>query len=186
MLVSETDLLVARVLDGDLDAYGRLVGLYQTQVWSIVVRMLRDTQSTEDLVQQTFVQAYRQLHLFEPGRDFGIWLKAIARNLVRNEIRRRCRENRHLGHYWETLDHELEREESPTFSREEELRETLAKCMRGLPERLGRIVEMRYHLALEIEVIAHQMGRTVGATRQLLSRARLMLRDCARQAPQNQ
>ena len=48
-------------------------------------------ESVDDIAQETFVIAYRKLTMFERGTNFGAWLRTIARNLVRNELRRQGR-----------------------------------------------------------------------------------------------
>ena len=50
----------------------------------------------DDLAQDTFVVAYRELDSYDPDRDFGKWLRGIARNLVRNELRKQGRHRRIL------------------------------------------------------------------------------------------
>lgn len=50
--------------------------------------------SVDDLAQETFLIAYRELDRFDQDRDFGKWLRGIARNLVRNELRRNARRGR--------------------------------------------------------------------------------------------
>src|SRR5262245_18653062 len=99
--MSNTDLdnVVVRVLAGDIDAYEAIVRDYQLEVWKVVAAMLLNAQLTEDLVEQTFISAFQHLHSYERGRDFGAWLKEIARNQVRQEIRRRTREDVRIEHY---------------------------------------------------------------------------------------
>src|SRR5688572_1855499 len=86
-----TDDLVRRVLAGETQTFVQIVRRYEREVWKIVALMLRDHTATENFVQQCFVNAYERLGQYEVGRDFGLWLKAIARNLVRNELRRHTR-----------------------------------------------------------------------------------------------
>src|SRR6266705_4883934 len=95
----EIDNIVARVLGGDIDAYEAIVRGYQQEVWRVVAAMLLNAQKTEDLVEQTFINAFQHLHRYERGRDFGAWIKEIARNQVRHEIRHCAREDRRLEVY---------------------------------------------------------------------------------------
>ena len=176
MNANDTERLVARVLSGELDAYAELVQAYQQDVWRVVAAMLLDTQKTEDLVQQTFVNAYRHLDRFELGRDFGRWLKEITRNLVRHELRTRSREDRRLELYHRHL---LSAGDDPgATAADEQLAEALAGCEQKLPANAEALVNLRYRQALDFGQIANQLGRTVEATRQQLARIRLSLRDC--------
>jgi len=173
---TDTERTVARVLSGELDAYAELVQAFQQDIWRVVAAMLLDTQKTEDLVQQTFVNAYRHLDRFEPGRDFGRWLKEIARNLVRHELRTRWREDRRLEAY---RRHLLTVWDDPAMTdAEDRLAGTLAGCEQKLPVEAAELVNLRYRQALDFSQIAARIGRTVEATRQQLARIRLALRDC--------
>ncbi|MBI3851369.1 MAG: sigma-70 family RNA polymerase sigma factor [Verrucomicrobia bacterium] len=172
----ETERLIGLVLSGELDAFAGLVQAYQQDVWRVVAAMLLDTQKTEDLVQQTFVNAYRHLDRFEPGRDFARWLKEIARNLVRHELRTRWREDRRLELY---RRHLLSVCDDPSAAdTEDRLAEALVGCEQKLPADAAKLVNLRYRQARDFGQIAAQIGRTVEATRQQLARIRLALRDC--------
>jgi len=172
----DTERIVARVLSGDLDAYGEIVQAYQQEVWQVVSSMLFDNKKTEDLVQQAFINAYRHLDRFEPGRDFGRWLKEIARNLVRDELRARCREDHRLELY---RRHLLSACSDPAGAEaEHRLAGVLAGCEQKLPSAAAQLVNLRYRQALNFAQIASRVGRTVEATRQQLARIRLTLRDC--------
>lgn len=176
MSTTETDQVILRVLKGDIDAFAELIRAHQHGVWRVVAAMLLDTQQTEDLVQRTFIQAYQQLHRFQPGREFAPWIKEIARNTVRQEIRRRMREEQRLDHYY---NHWLALADAGRgLDREDELAEALEQCRGSLPSASARLIEMRYQHALGFGEIATQLGRSVEATRQQLARIRLILRDC--------
>jgi RNA polymerase sigma-70 factor (ECF subfamily) len=169
--------IIARVLGGDVDAFGEIVRLHQEEIWRLVAFAMLDTATTEDLVQQVFVDAYFHLEQFQRDRDFGKWLRAIARNAVRKELRRAVRES---GKYAAYRNHLLERlDESPETDRhEEDLRAALAKCREGLAPDVSRALELRYGESRSFQDIARVLGRTVAASRQLLQRVRLALRKC--------
>lgn len=169
--------VLERVLGGEIDAYAELVRRHQDEVWRIAALALRDVAATEDLVQQVFVNAYLALPGFERGRDFGVWLRSIARNQVRKELRDSLRRERKLRRYHDWLLVDLERSEE-SERRMDTLREALARCREELAEPAGEALAMRYDRALSFEQIAAALGRTVAATRQLLTRVRLALRQC--------
>jgi RNA polymerase sigma-70 factor, ECF subfamily len=173
----QTEALIDRVMDGDLTAYGEIVLRHQAEVWAVTSALLTDRTRAEDLVQQTFVRAYHQLSQYERGRDFGAWLRAIARNLARNELRRSGREGNLLALYHAELELQL-MHDADNSERRERLLTALERCLAALPEPAARVVELRYEQGLEFEEIARTLNRTVPASRQFLSRARLWLRDC--------
>lgn len=173
-----TDEIVARVRAGDVEAFSPLVREHQESVWRTVSFVLADRALAEDLVQQAFVDAYRKLGGFRDGGDFGAWVRGIARNLVRQELRRRGREERRLDVYREHLE---AREDGEADARELELHAALARCRDQLPEDSRTALAMRYERGLDFSEIAEEMGRTLGGARQLLQRVRGNLRRCIEQ-----
>ena len=173
----ETADAIRQVLAGDVDAYAEVVQAHQHEVWRVAAYALRDRAATEDLVQQVFLAAYTKLDQYDPGRDFGAWIRTIARNQVRNELRRSARETRWLGRYREHLAQRLERSDAADAA-EQELRDRLARCREELSPPAREALSLRYEQSQGFDEIATTLGRTVAATRQLLSRVRAALRRC--------
>jgi len=177
MNVAEVESILSQVRSGRTEAFEEIVRLYQREVWKVAAAMLRDIATTENLVQQTFVNAYFNLDQFQPGADFGIWLKAIARNLVREELRKQSRGSEHLKHYHQYLAARLENDREHA-SAQDRMSEALRQCRGKLSPAAARVVELRYEQGVGFESLAKQLNRTIEATRQLLSRIRIELRNC--------
>jgi RNA polymerase sigma-70 factor (ECF subfamily) len=88
---NELHRLIARCLDGDQAAMLELVQRYQGQVFGLCYRMLGQRQDAEDMAQEAFVRALRNLHRFDPERGFEPWLMAIAANRCRTLLATRMR-----------------------------------------------------------------------------------------------
>jgi RNA polymerase sigma-70 factor (ECF subfamily) len=82
---------VARVRAGDGDAYRVLVDRHSRGVFRLAFRMTGNEQDSEDVVQETFLRAYKQLHRWEARSSFGTWLYRIAANYSLDLMRRRKR-----------------------------------------------------------------------------------------------
>jgi RNA polymerase sigma-70 factor (ECF subfamily) len=82
---------VARVRSGDGDAYRVLVDRHSRGVFRLAYRMTGNEQDSEDVVQETFLRAYKQLHRWEARSSFGTWLYRIAANYSLDLMRRRKR-----------------------------------------------------------------------------------------------
>lgn len=176
------DAVVARVTAGDVEAYAEVIQRYQGVAWRIAAFALRDQAATEDLVQQVFVSAYEHLASYQQGRDFGAWLRTIARNQVRKELRRQGRDVRKLRSYHAYLTARFERaDEDELRAHEERLRQALARCREELAAPSQSALQLRYEQAQGFAAVAEALGRTVAATRQLLTRTRLALRQCIEQ-----
>jgi RNA polymerase sigma-70 factor, ECF subfamily len=83
-------LLVRRVLAGETEVYARLVERYRARLARYAVRMLGDVAEAEDVLQETFVRAYRSLGRCRPD-GFGAWLFGILANRCRTHAARRTR-----------------------------------------------------------------------------------------------
>jgi RNA polymerase sigma-70 factor (ECF subfamily) len=82
---------VARARAGDGDAYRVLVERHGRGVFRLAFRMTGNEQDSEDVVQETFLRAYKQLHRYEARASFATWLYRIAANYSLDLVRRRKR-----------------------------------------------------------------------------------------------
>ena len=82
---------VAKVRAGDGDAYRQLVDRHSRSVFRLAYRMTGNEQDSEDVVQETFLRAYKQLHRWEARSSFSTWLYRIAANYSLDLMRRRKR-----------------------------------------------------------------------------------------------
>ena len=176
-MASDIDRALADVISGNTDAYAVIVRHYQAEIWRIIAFGLRDLSTTEDLVQQVFVKAFMGLDTYDTAKDFGVWLRSIARNLLCNEIRRTMRENKTLRSYQEHLIKRLA-DDAAAQTHDTRLREALDKCRESLSPGAQEVLALRYEQSQEFGSIAETLGRTVSATRQMLQRIRLGLRRC--------
>jgi RNA polymerase sigma-70 factor (ECF subfamily) len=86
---------VAKVCDGDSEAFRSLVDRHSRYVFNVAYRLTGSAQDAEDVVQDTFLKAYTQLSRFEARADFRTWLHRIAVNRSIDLIR--TRRHRELG-----------------------------------------------------------------------------------------
>lgn len=173
------DDVVAAVLAGNTTQFATLIRRYQHQVRRIASSLL-DPDIIENLVQQTFINAFEHLRQWRKADSFAAWLRAIAANLVRLEVRRSLRENSHMRRYHDYLLVALD-EEAAFDEQTRRLAEAITACREHLATPAAQAIALRYDQALGIEEIAAALGRTALATRQLLFRARIALKTCAQQ-----
>jgi len=82
---------VARAKQGDGDAYRVLVDRHSRSVFRLAYRMTGNEQDSEDVVQETFLRAYKQIHRYEARSSFSTWLYRIASNYSLDLVRRKKR-----------------------------------------------------------------------------------------------
>src|SRR5215471_13062339 len=94
----DTDLhQVARARSGDADAFRVLVDRHSRSLFRVAFRMTGNQQDAEDVVQESFLRAYRQLAKFDERASFGTWLYRIAVNCSLDLVRSRKRRSEQLA-----------------------------------------------------------------------------------------
>ncbi len=88
----EDSLAVALAKSGDGDAYRTLVERYSRSVFRLAYRMTGNEQDAEDVVQETFLRAFRHLHRWDARSTFGTWIYRIASNYSLDLLRARKRQ----------------------------------------------------------------------------------------------
>jgi RNA polymerase sigma-70 factor (ECF subfamily) len=80
--------LANRALRGSQDAYRELLRRFERPVYSLVLRMVQDPATAEDLAQEVFVKAFRRLSTYDPQWKFSSWLFKIAHNATIDYLRK--------------------------------------------------------------------------------------------------
>jgi RNA polymerase sigma-70 factor (ECF subfamily) len=174
----EADRIVADVMAGNTDAFADLIRLYEKDVWRVAAVLLRDRGATENLVQQAFMDAYMHLDHYRVGTDFGAWIRTVARNRLRKELRTASREDKRLATYRELLAARLNAEARGTQDDTDRYLTALRGCREELPEQDATVIRMRYEKGMSFETIARDQGRTPEAVQRMISRIRFRLRAC--------
>lgn len=179
--------LIRYAVDGDLDAFNRLVIAYQDVVFNQGMRLLGDDAAAADAAQDAFISAYRNLRSYRGG-SFRAWLLRIVTNLCYDELRRR---KRRPVIALEPQDEEGEEVESPRWSidpgeRPEEaaergeLEQAIQHCLDALPVDFRAVVVLVDVQGMDYQETAQVVGTPVGTVKSRLARARFRLQDCLR------
>jgi RNA polymerase sigma-70 factor (ECF subfamily) len=175
--------LVVRAQAGDREAFDRIVLAYQARLRGHVARTVPSSQDTYDLVQEVFLEAYRQLSKVDPEKPFGPWLWSICRHRVSDYFRRRYRRGpavESLGLVDEALAR-LAAEPDPDEEEGSDRRLTaLEGCVKRLDDGHRQILSLRYHHGLSLKDLAEKLRRSSAGLAMLLLRLREKLEDCVR------
>ena len=174
--------LVLRAQRGDKRAFGLLVDKYQRKLGRLLSRMVRDQAEIEDIVQDTFIKAYRALPNFRGDSAFYTWLYRIGINTAKNYLVSMGRRP--------TVSTGVEIEDAENFEGADELRtmetpesslmakqiaQTVNDAVANLPEDLRTAITLREIEGLSYEEIATVMDCPIGTVRSRIFRARDMI-----------
>lgn len=171
--------LVERAQRGDQQAFGMLVEKYQRKLGRLLSRMVRDQAEVEDVVQESFIKAYRALPNFRGDSAFYTWLYRIGINTAKNYLVSMGRRPQ--------VSRDIEIEDAENFEDGEDLRtletpeselmtkeiaKTVNDTMMALPDDLRTAITLRELEGLSYEEIATLMNCPIGTVRSRIFRAR--------------
>lgn len=176
--------LVELAKNGDDGAFPELVKRYSRRIFRVARNITNHDEDSEDVLQETFMKAYKHLASFQGNSKFYTWLVRIAMNEALMKLRKR-RTGKLVS-----LDEELSTGEDTvireiavwdgnpedTYS-QEELRELLDKTISSLPEGFRTVFVLRDVEELSTEETAETLGLSIPAVKSRLLRARLQLRE---------
>lgn len=179
--------LVALAQKGNEKAYRELLGRYQRPVFSLIYRMLRDREQSEDLAQETFVRVFNNIDRYDPKYKFSSWIFKIATNLTIDHIRKKEVATVSIdgSRYAVTAD-EIEASTITVASGDEnpeelleakELGESIEQAIGALRAEYRTAILLRHVEGREYQEIADIMSLPLGTVKTFIHRARHELRD---------
>lgn len=172
--MTSDDARVERCLGGDPSAFEEIVDAYQTALFNVALRMLRDREDAKDATENAFVSAWRNLARYERGERFAAWLHRILRNEVLSRLRRR----RPTAELDET--HPDPGPWADEGAERGEMTELLDGALQELTPELREVVVMRHWLDLSYEEIAERIGLPAKTVKSRLFTARRRLGESLR------
>jgi RNA polymerase sigma-70 factor (ECF subfamily) len=173
-------LLVERARAGERAAFDQLVAKYQRRLMRLLARLLNDPAEAEDVVQETFIKAYRALRHFRGDAAFYTWLYRIGINTAKNALLVRKRNAsvspaepsviRPEGGPDDERLRDISTPESMLASKQ--IAQTVNAAMDALPIDLRTAIALREIEGLSYEEISQIMGCPIGTVRSRIFRAR--------------
>lgn len=176
--------IVAKVLNGDKQAYALLVEEYKTPVYSLAYRMTRNSQDAEDLAQETFLRAFNQLFRYDTKRSFFTWLYTISLNIIRNHLKKNSSRRRDDFRHGEKPSGMVDFDAKQVALQEsrdrdewhKEREEELESCLQKLSPELRELLILRFYQGLSFDVISEITGLSLSAIKMRVYRGLEKLR----------
>jgi len=170
--------LVAASLSGNRDAFGEIVGRYQSLVCSLAYSATGRLSDSEDLAQEVFITAWKELRNLREPLKLRAWLCGLARNTINNWLRRHGREPSHDAQSLDLIGETTTSDPMPhdsTISREEE--NIMWRSLERVPDIYRETLVLFYREQQSIQKVATALDLSEDAVKQRLSRGRKLLAD---------
>lgn len=176
--------LIAKSQNGDVEAFGELVAIYQKQVYTVAYRFMGNHEDACDLAQEAFVRAFKAIGRFRGEASFKTWIYHIVANVCRDELRKRKKQT------VVSIDSPIVTEEGYINREQEdwslaperiyeskELQETIQELLNQLIPEYRQVLVLREIQGFTYEEIAGILECSLGTVKSRINRARKALRN---------
>lgn len=170
-------IIVAQARTGDEDAFHAIFRRYGRPVLSFLCHHVNDRSLAEELTQETFVRAYRNLNYLQDDARLSTWLFGIARNVAREATRQTIKNERNVAlDEPETLNLQALGVTPDGAVLDRELNQTIKHALAGLDEDKRMVFSLKIFHEKSYEEISAITGHSIGKLKTDLHRARAEMR----------
>ncbi len=174
--------LIEQALGGSQAAYRELMNRYKTAIYHVVYKIVRDSEISADLVQETFMKAFASLETYRSEFRFSTWLYRIGANCAIDYIRKQRIKTLSLNAPQDTGDGQMQFEvadesHNPEKDLEErEQRVSINEAIESLPAKYRTVIMYRHRDNKSYEEIADALNIPIGTVKARIFRARELLK----------
>lgn len=173
--------LIELIRQENHERYSEIIERYQGKLFAYLYRLIGNRDEAEDLLQDVFIKAYKNLHSYDVERKFSSWIYRIAHNEAVNYIKRK-----YLKRFisWEDISSTKDKLESQStedgaddaWVRKESIKE-VDDAIRRLPIKYKQVLLLRYFSDKSYEEIGEILGKPVNTVGTLINRAKKSLAE---------
>lgn len=174
--------LIKQAIDGDQKAYQTLFEAHRQAIFHIIVKIVRNNEEAQDLVQETFIKAFGSLKSYNPTYRFTTWIYKIAANSSIDFIRKRKLQTYSLDQPLNTKDGQVSVEVADmSYHPERDLSAkqqniSISEAIESLPDKYREVIIKRHQEDKSYEEIAKLLHVPVGTVKARIFRARELLK----------
>lgn len=173
--------LINLVRETKPERYAEIIERYQGKLFAYLYRLVGNREEAEDLLQDVFIKAYKNLHSYDSSRKFSSWVYRIAHNEAVNYIKRKSLK-RFIS--WEDISSTKDKLESRStedgaddaWIRKEAIND-VDQAINGLPIKYKQVLLLRYFSDKSYEEIGEILGKPVNTVGTLINRAKKKLSE---------
>ncbi|MFA6383136.1 MAG: RNA polymerase sigma factor [Parcubacteria group bacterium] len=173
--------LIDLVRETEPERYAEIIERYQGKLFAYLYRLVGNREEAEDLLQDVFIKAYKNLHSYDSSRKFSSWIYRIAHNEAVNYIKRKSLK-RFIS--WEDISSTKDKLESSStedgaddaWIRKEAI-DDVDQAINGLPIKYKQVLLLRYFSDKSYEEVGEILGKPVNTVGTLINRAKKKLSE---------
>ncbi len=184
MTTSDEARLIERAKQGDVEAFGSLIGQYERKVYNLAYRLTGHPEDAAEMAQEAFVRVFTQLGQFHGDSSFATWLFRITSNVCLDELRRRKRrltfsiDETVAGEEGEMARQFADPGDGPEQAlTRQEAQLAVRKAIAALDEEHQTVLVLRYFQNLPYEQIRDILNCSLGTVKSRLNRAKHALKE---------
>jgi RNA polymerase sigma-70 factor (ECF subfamily) len=167
---------VDRLCAGDMKALEELYDRHSPLLYSLVLRIVGRTHDAEEVLQDTWLQAWRRADAYDPGRGaVGAWLLTLARSRAIDRLR--SMGSRQRAERAAEADPRPVIEEASVLATQRQLQMKVTEALGALAPRQREVLELGYYGGLSQSEIAARLGAPLGTVKSWTRQALMRLRD---------
>jgi RNA polymerase sigma-70 factor (ECF subfamily) len=172
---------VKKALEGDQRAYQQLTEKYRRPLQYHVTKMVKETEQVEDLVQEAFIKAFKNLDSYNSSYAFSTWLYRITTNHTIDYLRKKKLRTTSIDKPIKTREGEMsfelpdEQAQTDRTIIRKQRKKIITHAIENLPEKYRQVIEMRHIEELSYQEIADKLDLPLGTVKAHIFRAREML-----------
>ena len=175
------ELLLEKARQGDQEAFGELVRLYEKKVYALTLRMCKKPDDAAEAAQEAFLAAWQGLKFFRGEASFSTWLYRLASNACVDLLRKEQRHKAAAGPSLNDADTYIEVADDAATPQElaerSELREQIEEGLQSLSPEHREVLILRELHQLSYDEIAQTLDLDTGTVKSRISRGRKALRN---------
>jgi len=163
----------------ETENFVQLLTANQSRLYAYIRSLLPDSQSVQDVLQETNLVLWRRSEEFESGTNFVAWACKVAYYQVLAYYRDNKRDSMVFNVELVSM---LAKQNEEKLAGSPDMQRVLSGCLAKLPEESRRLIQERYAPGGSVQSIAEKQGRSVGAVSQMLYRIRQSLQECVQKS----
>lgn len=178
-IVADDRQLVELVLKGDDTAFEYLFNRYRDAIYRLFVQRLGGVNDADDLLQETFIKVYINIHRYSPVYTFGQWVYTIARNTFVDFMRRK-QDEMSIDEHFSAPAASTPTPEERVINQQQGVQ--IQQLLEHLSPRYRELIVMRFFEEYSYEEIAQKLSLPMGTVKTQIHRARTRMCELIRNA----